>query len=110
MLYAKDTPDEALRIEALRRYEVLDTLPEKALDDLTALAAELCGVPMALISLVGENRQWFKARIGVEMTETPRNISFCGHAIQQRELFIVADARKDDRFADSPLVTGDSNI
>ncbi|HEY1764383.1 MAG TPA: PAS domain S-box protein [Opitutaceae bacterium] len=110
MIPAKATPDEPLRLEALRRYEVLDTLPEKALDDLAALSAELCGVPMAQVSLVDEDRQWFKARVGVDLTETPRAISFCGHAIQQRELFMVADAKKDERFADNPLVKGEPGI
>ena len=110
MILAQPTPDEARRIETLRKYAVLDTLPEQALNDLTALAAQICGVPMALISLVDERRQWFKARIGVEMTETPRDVSFCGHAIHQRDLFIVPDAAQDERFALNPLVTDEPGI
>ncbi len=91
-------------------YAVLDTLPERALDDLTALAAQLCGVPIAQISLVDDQRQWFKAKVGLEMVETPRDISFCGHAIHQSDLFIIPDATKDARFADNPLVLGAPNI
>ena len=110
MIPAQPTPNEASRIEALRRYAVLDTLPEQALDDLTALAAQICGAPMATISLVDEDRQWFKARVGMEMAETSRDISFCGHAVHQRDLFIVPDATKDERFAENPLVTGEPGI
>jgi PAS domain S-box-containing protein len=110
MIPAQPTVDEASRVEALRRYAVLDTLPEQALDDLTALAAHICGAPMATISLVDADRQWFKARIGMPVAETPRDISFCGHAVQQRGLFVVPDAKLDGRFEDNPLVTGDPNI
>jgi PAS domain S-box-containing protein len=110
MIPAQPTPNEASRIEALRRYAVLDTLPEQALDDLTALAAQICGAPMATISLVDEDRQWFKARVGMEMAETSRDISFCSHAVHQRDLFVVPDATKDERFADNPLVTGEPGI
>jgi PAS domain S-box-containing protein len=110
MIPAKPTPDESRRLEALREYNVLDTLPERALDDLTKLAAHLCGVPMATISLIDEDRQWFKSRLGMPATETPREISFCGHAIQQRELFIVPDATRDERFAGNPVVTTDPHI
>src|ERR1700678_1135424 len=110
MIPAQPTPNEASRIETLRRYAVLDTLPEQALDDLTTLAAQICGAPMATISLVDEDRQWFKARVGMEMAETSRDISFCGHAVHQRDLFVVPDATKDERFADNPLVTGEPGI
>jgi len=110
MTHAKSTPDEERRLAALKQYEVLDTQPEQALDDLTSLAAAICGAPIAMISLIDEKRQWFKSKVGLEMAETPRDISFCGHAVQQRELFIVPDATRDDRFADNPLVTGDPNI
>src|ERR1700689_5390865 len=81
MIRAQPTADEARRVDVLRQYAVLDTPPEQALDDLTALAAQICGVPIALISLVDEDRQWFKARIGWDIAETPRDISFCGHTL-----------------------------
>jgi GAF domain-containing protein len=110
MIPAQQTNDESRRLEALRRYDVLDTLPEQALDDLTALAAHICGAPMATISLVDADRQWFKARIGMPSAETPRDISFCGHTVQQRGLFVVPDAKLDERFEDNPMVTGDPNI
>ena len=92
MIAAQPTVDEIRRIEALRQYAVLDTPAEKTLDDITTLAGQICDAPIALISLVDENRQWFKARFGLEITETPRDISFCGHAVHQRDLFIVPDA------------------
>jgi len=103
---AHPTHDEATRIKALRQYAVLDTLPERALDDLTGLAAQICGVPIALISLVDERRQWFKARVGLEMCEMPRDEAFCAHTILQRDLFMVRDATLDERFAQFPLVAG----
>ena len=110
MTPAQPTPDEARRLEILRQYAVLDSQPEQALDDLTALAAHICGAPIAMISLVDENRQWYKSKVGVETKETTRDISFCGHAVQQRELFIVPDATQDERFADNPMVTGQPGI
>jgi GAF domain-containing protein len=110
MIVAQPTPDEVRRMAALRHYAVLDTLPEQALDDLTSLAAAICGTPIAMISLVDEHRQWFKSKVGTDMTETARDISFCGHAVHQHELFIVPDATQDERFADNPLVTGDPKI
>src|SRR4051812_24558408 len=102
--------DEPTRLNALQRYDILDTLPEQALDDLTALAAHICNAPIALISLVDADRQWFKSRFGYSETETSRDVSFCGHAILNPELFIVADAALDSRFADNSLVTGDPHI
>jgi PAS domain S-box-containing protein len=110
MTPAQPTPDEKSRIEALRRYAVLDTLPEQPLDDLAVLAAQICEVPIAMITLVDEHRQWFKAKVGLETTETPRDTSFCAHAIHQRTPFIVPDATKDERFVDNPFVTGDPYI
>src|ERR1700722_9786320 len=101
---------EGRRLDPLRQYEVLDTLPERALDDLTELAAQICGTPMALISLVDEHRQWFKSKVGLVMAETPRDISFCAHALLDRDLFVVHDATQDERFARNPLVTGEHHI
>ncbi|MDO1560447.1 PAS domain-containing protein [Brevundimonas sp. 2R-24] len=101
---------ESARLASLRHYQVLDTEPEAALDDLTKLAARLCSAPRALVSLVDEDRQWFKARVGVEARETPREISFCRHAILSDETMVVPDAAKDPRFADNPLVTGDFGL
>ncbi|MGC3988121.1 MAG: PAS domain S-box protein [Chthoniobacteraceae bacterium] len=102
--------EEQRRLGVLRRYEILDTLPEQALDDLTKLAATICEVPIALISLVDEDRQWFKAKIGFVPAETPRDLSFCDYTIRQSELMVVPDARKDERFAGNPLVTGGMGI
>jgi len=102
--------NEAARLEALHRYRILDTEPERSFDDLTLLASHICGTPMALITLVDADRQWFKSRIGVAVTETARAVSFCTHAINHRDLFIVPDARHDERFRDNPLVTGNLEI
>jgi GAF domain-containing protein len=102
---AAPIPDnEAARLETLRQYQVLDTDSEEVFDELTRLAAYICDTPTALISLVDANRQWFKARVGIQARETPRNISFCGHAITNRGCFIIEDALFDERFADNPLV------
>ncbi|MEC4802629.1 MAG: ATP-binding protein [Jaaginema sp. PMC 1079.18] len=103
--------NETERLQALHRYEILDTSTEKAFDDLTHLASYICGTPMALVSLVDRDRQWFKAKVGLEITETPREVSFCAHAIcQPEELFIVPNALEDKRFAANPLVTSDPNV
>ncbi|MGK7891188.1 MAG: ATP-binding protein, partial [Leptolyngbyaceae cyanobacterium] len=103
-------PDEEKRLAALQRYQVLDTLPEQELDDLTLLASHICGTPIALISLVDSDRQWFKARVGIDATETGRDISFCGHAIVDQKLLVVPDATQDQRFFDNPLVVQDPEI
>ena len=103
-------PDEAARIAALDRYAVLDTPPEQKFDRITKLARDICEAPITLISLVDTDRQWFKSRVGLEATETPRDIAFCAHTILQDDLFIVADATTDDRFRDNPLVTGHPHI
>ena len=110
MIAAPPSPEEARRLAALRQYAVLDTLPEQSLDDLTALAAQICGAPIALISLVDEHRQWFKSKVGVTAAETPREVSFCAHALHGPELFIVPDALRDARFAQNPLVIGEPGI
>ena len=104
------TPDEAKRLAALRNYRILDTDPEQAFDDLTLLASQICGTPIALISLVDEDRQWFKSRVGVAARETSRSVSFCAHAIEHEGLFVVPDALADERFAANPLVTDDPSI
>ena len=104
-------PDnEAERLQALREYHILDTGNEQAYDDITALAAYLCEVPIAMISLVDESRQWFKSKLGLNQQETPRDVAFCAHAILQTEPLIVRDATKDARFADSALVTREPHI
>jgi len=102
--------DETERLRALHAYAVLDTDPELLLDDLTDLAAQICEVPIALISLVDSNRQWFKSRIGLDSAETPREHSFCAHAITGDDAFLVPDASADPRFADNPLVVGGPEI
>jgi PAS domain S-box-containing protein len=102
--------NESDRLVALDRYHILDTLPEEVYDDLTQLAADICGTPIALISLVDKDRQWFKSRVGLDATETPRDISFCGHAIAAKATLNIPDARQDPRFADNPLVASDPNI
>ena len=102
--------DEPDRLAALKAYDVLDTPPEETLDDLAALAAELCQVPVALISLVDETRQWFKAKVGIDFQQTPRDVAFCAHAICQPEILVVPDAMADERFARNPLVTGEPQI
>ena len=103
-------PNESDRLNALCSLDILDTPPEPAFDDLTQLAAFVCGTPIALISLVDPCRQWFKSRVGLDATETHRDIAFCSHAILQNDLFIVPDATADVRFKDNPLVTGEPSI
>ncbi len=96
--------NESERLAALQRYKILDTPPEQAFDDLTLLAADICDTPIALISLVDRDRQWFKARVGIDVTETPRDIAFCGHVVANRSTLIVPNATQDIRFFDNPLV------
>ena len=110
MLAPKLPADEAARIATLRDLVILDTDPEERFDVLTSYACSQFGVPIALVSLVDTNRQWFKSRCGLEAGETGRDISFCGHAILADEIMVVRDAREDARFADNPLVTGDPYI
>ena len=102
--------DETARLEALKRYQILDTSAEEAFDDLTRLASHLCGTPMAVMSLVDETRQWFKSRVGIEVAETPRAVAFCAHTIQQSQPLVVPDATKDDRFKDNPFVRARGGI
>lgn len=102
--------DEADRLTALRELLLLDTPPEERYDRLARFAAEQLNVPIALLTLVDGQRQWFKSRIGLEVAETARDISFCGHAIMKSELFVIEDASVDPRFFDNPLVTGEPNI
>ncbi len=104
---APTAPDETTRLAALERYEILDTAPEREFDDLTKLAAHICGAPVARISFVDRDREWFKSRIGVAETEGPRASSFCGHAILEPDVMVVPDAILDDRFAGNPLVSGE---
>jgi len=101
---------EAARIEALLQYKILDTAPEAAFDDLTRLAAYICGTTISLVSLIDTNRQWFKSKVGLDVSETHRDLAFCTHAICQKDVFIVPDATLDDRFATNPLVTSEPNI
>ena len=106
MLKAPIPPDEEQRMKTLREYQVLDTPPEAVYDDIAHVCAGVCDTPIALIALIDGTRNWFKARVGVddELTESPRDISFCGHAILREEIFEVTDAVIDERFSDNPLV------
>lgn len=101
---------ESARVAALDRYAILDTEPEQTFDDLVILAAYICKTPIAMLSLVDEHRQWFKSKVGVQIRETPKETSFCAHAIQQEDLFIVPDTLKDPRFKDNPMVLGEPHI
>jgi EAL domain-containing protein (putative c-di-GMP-specific phosphodiesterase class I) len=104
------TAREQDRLAALESYDVLDTPPEQVFEELARLAAVIVGTPIALVSLVDGRRQWFKAKVGLAVDETPREMAFCTHAIAGRELFVVSDASRDERFATNPLVTSDPSI
>ena len=110
MQVPKNPLNECDRLKDLFEYEVLDTGPENQFDDLTGLASQICEVPIALISLIDESRQWFKSRVGLEASETPRDISFCGHAIHGKDILEIPNTLVDDRFKDNPLVTGAPHI
>lgn len=101
---------EEMRLAVLRGYNILDTDPDEGFDDLAQLAADLCDMPIALVSLVDQERQWFKAVIGTGYAETPIEMSICAHAIQQGDFLEVEDCTKDARTAQNPLVTGPDNI
>ncbi|MDO6687275.1 MULTISPECIES: sensor domain-containing diguanylate cyclase [unclassified Agarivorans] len=110
-MQAPSTPvNEDSRLKSLKELDILDTQPEERFDRITRMAKRLFDVPIALVSLVDENRQWFKSCFGVDASETPRDISFCGHAILGDETFQIEDALSDPRFADNPLVTGYPHI
>jgi diguanylate cyclase (GGDEF)-like protein len=102
--------NEALRLATLKSLDILDTPPEERFDRVTRMARRMFGVSTALVSIVDEDRQWFKSKQGLDACETPRNVSFCGHAILGDDIFLVQNALHDERFADNPLVVGDPNI
>ena len=103
--------DEKARQNALNRFRVIDTPEEQGYDDITRMAADVCGTPMALISLSDYDRQWFKSRVGLQATQSPRENSFCMHALASPlEMMVVQDTSKDQRFVDHPMVIGEPNI
>jgi diguanylate cyclase (GGDEF)-like protein len=109
-MQAPTPQEEAARLAALQRYDILDTPAEDAYDDLVAIASGICGTPMALVSLVDAQRQWIKARIGLGIAQAPREESFCSHVVARARTMVVPDARQDPRFRDNPLVAGDPGI
>lgn len=105
-MQAPQTPvDEIQRLETLRALKILESAPEERFDRLTRMAKRMFGVPISLVTLIDADRQWFKSNPGLELKETPRNISFCGHAILDEDMFIVPNALEDERFHDNPMVT-----
>lgn len=110
MIPASLPHDETERLIALHRLQILDTAPEDSFERVTTLAAQIFGVPIAVISLVDANRQWFKSCYGLDATQTDRKVAFCAHAILANETLVIPDARLDPRFVDNPLVTGGPQI
>ena len=110
MIPAPIPTDDELRLQALREMLILDTPPEERFDRVVRFAADEFDMPIVLVSLVDAKRQWFKARVGLDVCETDRESSFCGHAIVQPQILIVEDALADERFHDNPLVVGDPRI
>ncbi len=103
-------PEEDQRLHALREYRILDTLPEPLFDTLTRIAALVCAVPMAAVTLIDERRQWFKSALGISISETPRSVAFCNYTIEAKEVLVVNDAQADPRFRNNPLVRGEPEI
>ena len=111
MVAAPIPMNEAARLQELLDFDILDTLPEQAYDDITFLASRICDAPVALVSLIDGEREWFKSRLGLEVTETSRDLAFGAHAIlEPTELFVVSDALEDERFAENPLVTNGPSV
>ena len=103
MIAPKEHIREKERLSALKSYSILDTLPEIDYDNLTKIAAQICGTPISLVSLLDGKRQWFKSKHGLSESETSKEVSFCSHAINEEdEVFIIPDSRKDERFFDNP--------
>lgn len=111
MIRPKDHINEQLRLKELESFSILDTLPDQDYDNLTSIAAQICGTPISLVSLIDNKRQWFKSHHGLNVSETPKEYAFCAHAINNDDkLFLVKDAREDERFYDNPLVTDEPYV